>query len=283
MRPEESSSSNDEDGGDDEGDSEAFKEWLRRKKEGPEGPPRHPTGYRPIHGLIKIGSTAAGDGRNPDPIHNIRAYRDWLSSRRKGKKLPNEERMKTVKDFNEHKKQLEEKRQELLLTAISYDEWMDHSEDRKSIIRRILRADLDQLNAIEEEKQKQKAPRQISHQDWSVNIKKRQEEERARQEVKQKQEEENNKWRQESARSSAAISHNDWLTLKRTHAQMGRHAIVTSPRESTYGSENTRKEAEIAYDRFSGRESRRRLPETPREQEIINPIRHRRVAEIASY
>ncbi|KAK3086003.1 hypothetical protein FSP39_012012 [Pinctada imbricata] len=283
-----SSSEDDDDSGNERENDAAFKEWLRRKREGLDGPPRHPTGNRPVPGLIKLGSTAAGDGRNPDPVHNIKAYREWLQRRQRTRKGPNVERMRTMQNFMEHKQMLEEKRQELLLTAISYDEWMDHSEERNSMIRKILRADLEQLEAIEQKNLRDRAPHQITHKQWKDNAKKRQEEEKLRLEIKQKAEEEDekNQWKNGRMRSSAAIPYSDWLKQKTggqaLPSSSDKPTYVHSPRESNYGYENTKKEAEMSYSKYSHTETESRTPEMSNGHEIINPLRHRRVAEIAS-
>lgn len=139
--------SSDESDGNDEDNKEAFKNWIENKKHPPESK-RHVTGNRPIHGIITIGSTEVGNATQPDPSFNIRAYKEWLGRRKQHG--PKSHRMRTMQDFMSQKRKLEEKRQQLLLTAVSYDEWLEHTGEKQALIRQILNADLNQLRVIEE-------------------------------------------------------------------------------------------------------------------------------------
>ncbi|XP_033755075.1 LOW QUALITY PROTEIN: uncharacterized protein LOC117338024 [Pecten maximus] len=140
-----SSSSDESDGND--GVNKEFKNWVENKKHPPESK-RHVTGNRPLHGIITIGSTEVGSTAQPDPSFNIRAYKEWLGRRRQHG--PKSHRMRTMQDFMAQKRILEEKRQQLLLTAVSYDEWLEHTGEKQALIRQILNADLNQLKVIEE-------------------------------------------------------------------------------------------------------------------------------------
>ncbi|XP_060066518.1 uncharacterized protein LOC132546819 [Ylistrum balloti] len=141
------SSSSDESDGNEDGNKEAFNNWLENKKHPPESK-RHVTGNRPLHGIITIGSTEVGSAAQPDSSFNIRAYKEWLGRRKKHG--PKSHRMRTMQDFMSQKRKLEEKRQQLLLTAVSYDEWLEHTGEKQALIRQILSADLNQLRIIEE-------------------------------------------------------------------------------------------------------------------------------------
>ncbi|XP_061162439.1 microtubule-associated protein 9-like [Saccostrea echinata] len=243
-----SDSSDSSDSEDNAGDSDAFKEWIKKKKEANYGPPRTIT--RPIPGLIQIGSTDVGDGRNPDPIHNIKAYKNWIGKRQKTKRIPNVERLRTMQDFMAHKKKLEEKRQQLLMIAITYEEWMDFNEEKKLLIQKILRADLEELKNMEKELSMKKAPHQISFEDWKEKAKKRREEELIRREKQKRFLEEEQRDKRVNGRSSAAIPHAEWLRLKRTSEPQPRHSVSPRP-DSMCGSAQTRKEAEETYQKWS--------------------------------
>lgn len=207
--------SSDEDDSDSSEDHSAFVEWLNKKKNGGNTNKRpFVRGGRPLPGLITIGSTEEGDTRNPDPVNNIRSYKNWVEGKRRSQKRHNVNRMKTVDSFMAHKRKLEEKRQKLLIAAVSYEEWMDHSEDRKTLIREILKADFDQLGVIEAEKLRKRAPKQITYDDWKDKTAKREENEKLKNELQLKYQQEKEKWRKELLRSSRAISHDDWVKLK---------------------------------------------------------------------
>lgn len=242
------SESSDSSNSDADEDSDAFKEWVQKKKEAHYGPPRQIT--RPIHGLIQLGSTDIGDGSNPDPIHNIKSYNSWISRRQKSKKIPNVERLRTLQDFMAQKKKLEEKRQQLLMTAITYEEWMDYHDEKKYLIQKILRADFEQLQAIEKEEFVKRVPHQISYDDWVEKAKKRKEEELVRQEKQRKFLEEEDRYKKVNGKSSAAIPHSEWLRLKRTAQPQPRYPMSPRP-DSLCGSAQTRKEAEEAYVKWS--------------------------------
>jgi hypothetical protein len=241
LQSELSDSSDSDDNG---SDSNAFQEWIQKKKEANYGPPRPVT--RPIPGLIQIGSTDIGDGRNPNPIYNINSYNSWIRKKPKTKRIPNVERLRTMQDFMAYKKKLEEKRQQLLMNAITYEEWMDYNEEKKLLIQKILSADLEQLKNMEKEDFMKRAPHQISYDGWKEKAKKRKEEELARREKERKILEEEERQKKEYGRSSAAISHTEWLQLK------GSPRYATSPQpESMCGSAQTRKEAEVSYEKWS--------------------------------
>ncbi|OWF45098.1 uncharacterized protein LOC110457506 [Mizuhopecten yessoensis] len=151
-------SSGDESDGNDDKNDEAFKNWIENKKHPPESK-RHVTGNRPIHGIITIGSTEVGNAAQPDSTFNIRAYKEWLGRRKQHG--PKSHRMRTMQDFMAQKRTLEEKRQQLLLTAVSYDEWLEHTGEKQALIRQILGADINQLRVIEE-RELQKRPKLYS-------------------------------------------------------------------------------------------------------------------------
>lgn len=216
VRAEISSSDNDSDDFDDDdsgngsdANAEAYNAWVKRKERESKRMPKRIT--RPIHDLIKIGSTEMGDGRNPPVEYNITAYKNWLDRRRLNRRVPNLERIKSMRDFMSHRKLLEEKRQKLLLNAISYNEWMDNEFDRKTLIRKILKADYEQLKTMELEKVKNRAPRQITHVKWQEDVDKREAMEQTRKEIEQNYNEEKDKLRNEIIRTSTVTPHSEWL------------------------------------------------------------------------
>lgn len=193
-----------------EANNEAYEAWIKRKDEQMKRTPKKIT--RPLHDLIKIGSTELGDARNPSAEYNLTAYKDWLDRRRSNKRVPNLERIKSMRDFQAQKKLLEEKRQKLLMTAISYDEWMDHEYDRRALIRKILKADFNQLKAMEIETENTKEEKQDSNQKWEEEVLKREEKERKKRAIQQNYREEKEKWRKEVIKKSMTLSQSDFLT-----------------------------------------------------------------------
>ena len=168
-------------------------------------------GNRPIMNLLEFASTTEGDGRNPPPEGNIRAYNEWKTKKRGYQdNLP---KLKSSTDLMVEKRRLEEKRQKLLLSAISYDEWMDHAEERKSLIRQILRADLGEMRRLEEEKMKDRQ-RLYSYDVWREQVSKRESDEKRRRQIQRQYERELQRER-DAFRGSHNGTIHDWLNKKR--------------------------------------------------------------------
>jgi hypothetical protein len=125
-----------------------------------------------------------------------------------------------MRDFMSHRKLLEEKRQKLLLNAISYNEWMDNEFDRKTLIRKILKADYEQLKTMELEKVKNRAPRQITHVKWQEDVDKREAMEQKRKEIEQNYNEEKDKLRNEIIHTSTVTPHSEWLRRNNPQQRM---------------------------------------------------------------
>lgn len=273
---EESDNLDDDDSGNgSDANAEAYDAWVKRKQLESKRMPRKIT--RPIHDIIKIGSTEMGDGRNPPAEYNLTAYRDWLDRRRQNRRVPNLERIKSMKDFMSQKKLLEEKRQKLLMNAISYDEWMDHEFDRKALIRRILKADYEQLKAMEFEKLKSRAPKQISHEKWQEEVEKRGELERKKKEIYQTYNEEKEKWRHEVLKSTATVSHIDWV--RKTSSQP-RMLMRSNSKGSPENDVKRAVEADRAYQEWVKRKHSNDVLDIQRqidtEKDMINSYRQRR-------
>jgi len=225
--------------------SDAYNKWLDVKKHNRTRYERQVTGNRPIPGLITIGSTEVGEVKTPDVSQNMHSYREWHDRRKT--KTPNYERMRNGEEFMEQKRRLEEKRQKLMMTTLSYEEWMDHTDDRKSLIRKILKADMEQLQVLEEERLRMRAPRQMTHEDWKMKLQKRQEEEKSRREIQQKYQEENDRWKKDYIRSSAAITHQEWLRQKEMHLLKDKDKFHLSDENKT-DTERKLSEAERTYE-----------------------------------
>lgn len=174
--------------------------------------PKHQTpGNRPVPNLISIGSTQLGNGANPPPDNDHTAYREWR--RRKMYEGSGQTERKTVEELMMERKRLEERRQKLLLNAITYDEWMDHAEERKYLIKQILQADYMEMRKLEEERFGERV-KLYSYDLWKEKIKKREAEERKRKLIQQKYEAEKQNERVQFGKSSAAVSFDVWKKKK---------------------------------------------------------------------
>ncbi|XP_076109671.1 uncharacterized protein LOC143078672 isoform X2 [Mytilus galloprovincialis] len=272
----------DDSGNGSEANAEAYEAWLKRKELESKRMPRKVT--RPIHDIIKIGSTEVGDGRNPPAEHNITAYRDWFERRKTNKRTPNLERIKSMKDFMSQKKMLEEKRQKLLMTAISYDEWMDQEYDRRALIRKILQADYEQLKVMEQENDRNPAPVQNVNTKWQEEVMKREEMERKRRLIQQSYSEEKEKWRKEIMKNSTAVSQNDWLRGKNPQTP---RLLMRSNSKGAPGSDVKRAvEADKAYQDWMKRKHSEDISDIQRqvetERDMLHSCRQRRTAQVIS-
>lgn len=170
-------------------------------------------GNRPMKDVMEFGSTQYGDGRNPPPDQNIGAYREWR--RKKRGYLEDLPKAKTANDFVLERRKLEEKRQKLLLSAISYEEWMDHTEERKMLIKQILKADREEMKMLEEEKLKYRQ-RMFSYDTWKEKLYKREIEDKQRKEIQKKYEAELLKEKIQAGKSTSAVPFEEWLKKKRS-------------------------------------------------------------------
>ncbi|XP_045193786.2 uncharacterized protein LOC123549623 [Mercenaria mercenaria] len=170
-------------------------------------------GNRPLTDVMEFGSTQYGDGQNPPADLNIDAYKEWR--RKKRGYLINMPKMKKVNDILLEKRRIEEKRQKLLMTAISYDEWMDHTEERKMLIKRILQADREEMRKLEEDKLKYRQ-RMFSYDTWKEKLHKRGEEDKKRKEFQKKYDAERMKEKLQLGKSTAAVPFDEWLKKKRS-------------------------------------------------------------------
>ena len=100
--------------------------------------------------VIDVGKRPLDENIVPSPYDHITAHKDYLMRKRMGQR--GVARSQAAGDMTTEKRLLEERRQRLLYSAITYDEWLDHSEERKQLINRILKANLEEMKKIEEEK-----------------------------------------------------------------------------------------------------------------------------------
>lgn len=170
-------------------------------------------GNRPMKDVMEFGSTQYGDGRNPPADQNIGAYREWR--RKKRGYLEDLPRAKTANDLVLERRKLEEKRQKLLLSAISYEEWMDHTEERKMLIKQILKADREEMKMLEEEKLKYRQ-RMFSFETWKEKLSKREIEDKKRKEIQRKDDAELLKEKIQAGKSTSAVPFEEWLKKKRS-------------------------------------------------------------------
>ncbi|XP_060555673.1 uncharacterized protein LOC132716418 [Ruditapes philippinarum] len=167
-------------------------------------------GNRPLLDVMEFGSTQYGDGRNPPADLNIGAYKEWRTKKRGY--LIDMPKTKRANDVLLEKRRLEEKRQKLLLTAISYDEWMDHAEERKMLIKQILKADKDEMRKLEEDKLKYRQ-RKFSYDTWKEKMSKRDQEDKKRKDFQKKYEAE--RMREKLQNGTTTVPFDDWLKKKR--------------------------------------------------------------------
>ena len=198
---------------------------------------------RPSPNVINVGFVPPDETEQYAPENNIISHKEWKQKRRLGQKPV---RGQIAGDFMNEKRQLEERRQRLLLSAISYDEWMEHSDERKQLINRILQANLDEMKRLEEEKFKDRL-KFYSYDDWKSRTDKREAEDRKRRLIQKKYEEQ--QLAERFKVSGAAISFDEWVKSKKS----------ASPRDMNDSFANKhatdkpkRKQAEIdsAYDQW---------------------------------
>lgn len=142
-----------------------------------------PSCNRAAKNVMEFGSTQCGDSRTPPADLHLTAYNEWRRKKR-GNNADNPS-AKTSNDFMLESKRLEEKRQKLLMNAISYEEWMDHTEERKMLIKQILKADRDEMGKLEEERFRYRN-RKYSYDLWKKQLHKREEEDMKRGEVQRR-------------------------------------------------------------------------------------------------
>ena len=235
----ERSEEDDEDSGlsDDKSDTEMDKlrEFNKKVRKRNRSEQRSLTpGNRPSANVINVG-ICSNDEIGVKENH-ISSHKDWKLKRRLGQKPG---RGQIAGDFMSEERQLEERRQRLLLSAISYDEWLDHSEERKQLINRILQANLEELKRLEEEKFKDRL-RFYSYDIWKERTDKREADERKRRLIQKKYEEQQLADRFKV--SSAATTFDEWIKSKKS----------VSPRDKLPGDTPKRKQEEIdsAYDQW---------------------------------
>ncbi|KAL5021203.1 hypothetical protein ScPMuIL_000358 [Solemya velum] len=276
---------NENDSGNDSEDSEnrekaneAFQKWIQEKEEEKYTHIRPKMPVRPLTGIITTGSTVVGDGSPPSPTNDMYAHRDWLEKKRK-QKVQNGERMKAASEFMAEKKRLEEKRQQLLLTAISYEEWMENNEERKSLIRDILQADMAHLKKIERDYITRRAPSQISFGEWQDLLKTREKEVRMQKHNEQRLKEDVVKLKLE--RSSNAKTHAEWVKNKKEEP-MKEKFIPNSDLEKN--KEELRQENEKQYNIWLDRKHREEMAKLqnvrPNEKPVPRGERKQRVAHL---
>lgn len=206
-------------------------------------------GNRPVPCVLKLGSTTPGDSRNPPAEQNILSYREWRRNRASCISVP---RGKSANDFIVEKRRLEEKRQKLLMNAISYEEWLYHTEERKMLIKQILKADYEEMRKLEEEKFRDRE-RLYSYDLWNERLQKREMDDKRRKEIQRKYDEERLKEKMQTRKTcgSGTEPFDEWLNNKR----------FTMSKESERQSVTRRSEDQ----RSSG-------GRTPRQQPVYNDV-----------
>lgn len=131
------------------------------------------------------------------------------------------------------KRRVEEKRQQLLAMALTYEDWLEHAEERKQLMQAILHADTHQLSAIEDHAfRTRRAPRQISYEKWREEADRK--EAAVRSNLQRKVEDGQNR-PGGTLRSSKAIAHEEWVRKKRAEASKNGNQAV--PEEARWKNE----------------------------------------------
>ncbi|XP_005105179.2 heat shock protein DDB_G0288861 [Aplysia californica] len=205
---------------DEEKNANAFQEWLKEVRLRP-GSVENPKSAvhlqkkksRPLKGLIEIEKLGGvGERQNsPKPSSYMNALNEW----RARKKKMTESESEKINDAVGAKKALEEKRQKLLAMAITYDEWMEHTEERKTLMKLILQADKRELEELEKTRfTSSSAGRAMTFQQWREKTEERERKQKAEQlRLRKKQEDE----KREGGRNSTALSHQEWVSWKSSH------------------------------------------------------------------
>lgn len=147
------------------------------------------------------------------------AYKEWQG---RTTKPGNPQHQVYLADIKGSKKQLEEKRKEMLAMALTYEDWLEHAEERKKLMQAILRADLEQLHQLEHEVfRTRRAPRQISFAQWREKVDKK-EAKMHHQRQRMRREAELPRQDGHDFKSSAAIAHEEWVRRKKEEALTSR-------------------------------------------------------------
>lgn len=171
------------------------------------------SGNRATKNVLEFGSTQYGDGRNPPAVLHLAAYDEWRRKKRGYK--ADHPKAKTSNDYMLETRRLEDKRQKLLMNAISYEEWMDHTEERKMLIKQILMADRDEMGKLEEERFKYRN-RMYSYDLWKEQLHKREDEDKKRKEVQRRYDAELMKEKSQFEKGGSATAFEEWLNKKRS-------------------------------------------------------------------
>ncbi|KAK6186183.1 hypothetical protein SNE40_008271 [Patella caerulea] len=201
-----------------DGKSTAYDDWLRKRGHRKLNEQREMTveelyrwNDRPLRSVVMIGQSQVEDKDTipQTPETNLRVYQNWKQKRPKP-------RQRHV-DTETQKKELEKKRQQLLAAAVTYDDWLDHTEEKKLLMKQILKANMEELEKIEEENIKKRSPRQISFQKWNAQVQKREMTDRKKMEEERMFQD---ALRAEQMRSSACVTHDLWLQKKREEIKL---------------------------------------------------------------
>ncbi|ESP03743.1 hypothetical protein LOTGIDRAFT_171169 [Lottia gigantea] len=217
------------DGDSDGGNSAAYDEWMKKRGNHQLHAQHHMTVRelyklkdRPVRGIVTVGEAQIADTiKTPEsPDKNMRCYQQWKGKRSEPKKHVDPELLKA---------RLERKRQQLLAAAVTYEDWLETAEQKKLLMKQILKADMKELERIEEENLKKRSPRQISFDKWNSGLLKRELTEKQR---KEREKREVEVLKEEQLRSSLCVTHDVWLERKRQATKVKQKTSMgpTSPR-----------------------------------------------------
>ncbi|XP_067651952.1 protein phosphatase 1 regulatory subunit 12A-like [Haliotis asinina] len=260
------------------GNSEAFNTWLKEQRERQITRPQTVTvadlyrrRTRPLKGLVTVTDHIDVTLNHND---NMVAHRNWRE------RISGRGEADQTTGLDEEKKKVEEKRQSLLARAVSYDEWMLHTEERKRLMQRILKANMAELQKIEEERLKKRVSRQVSYGQWREKVEKQETVERTRRERQRIKQEEEDK-RRGDVRSSASVPHDVWVKKKEEENKMR-----TDKEKENVRKVRTNEDKSAAFDRWLERKHKQDMAEIQtqirRERDMIKVLRDRRLASVST-
>lgn len=153
----------------DEQNSKAYDAWLKDVKNRPkrgQNANLATASQRKFHGLIKMETYNANQSTKiADTSSYIHALKNWQKEHQKSKDFP-----EITLDAEEAKRLIEEKRQQILAMAISFNEWMTLSEEKKQLMTVIQREHIKKLEETERAKFVMRTSRGISFQKWKEKL-----------------------------------------------------------------------------------------------------------------
>ena len=267
----------------DDKNSDTFNEWIKELQQRPtnEENPRSVAHLnrkksRAIKGLIVIESSNCKSKTEvrPDTSVYMKSMDDWRKNRKKSDNV--EERVSTVP---EAKKALEERRKQFLAEAITYDEWMDHTEERQKFTYLIMNANHKQLDSLDKISKKH-GKKEVTFQEWC-----KQAEEKSKQKkkdnIRMSKENEEENGIMAAYRYGGYVSHEDWLKARSS-------TKPSAPITQSHSKTKPKKGLSLKEDEFNAWVNRKHKGEKEKielsirkEKELLMELRERRLTAMA--